>query len=79
MQLLFSNAYINISLHPGPPHNTIEIQWLDFVPSADFRACMRQMLHLAQLHQVKGWWITDSFGPCARPTWLGQAPRFWYQ
>jgi hypothetical protein len=59
MQLLFSNAYINISLHPGPPHNTIEIQWLDFVPSADFRACMRQMLHLAQLHQVKGWVVDN--------------------
>ena len=55
MNLLFSNPYINISLHPGPPHNTLEIQWLDFVPSADFRASMREMLHHARLHQVTGW------------------------
>ena len=55
MNLLFSNPYINISLHPAPPHNTLEIQWLDFVPSADFRASMREMLHHARVHQVKGW------------------------
>lgn len=60
MELLYSNAYINIRLLPGPPHNTIEIQWLDFVPSTDFRACMRQMLHLAQLHHAKGWVVDNT-------------------
>ena len=59
MSLLFSSSYIHISLHPGPPHNTLEIQWLDFVPSADFRASMREMLRLAQLHQVKGWVVDN--------------------
>ncbi|MGI4834448.1 MAG: hypothetical protein ACRYFK_13410 [Janthinobacterium lividum] len=54
MEPLFSNSYINIYLHQGPP-KTIEIQWLDFVPSTDFRASMRQMLHLAQLHRVSAW------------------------
>jgi hypothetical protein len=59
MDLLFSNPYINISLHPGPPHHTLEIQWLDFVPSADFRDSMREMLHLARLHQVKSWVVDN--------------------
>jgi hypothetical protein len=54
MELLFSNPYINICLLQGPP-KTIEIQWLDFVPSIDFRAAMREMMHLARQHQVTAW------------------------
>lgn len=54
MEHLFSNSYINIYLHPGLP-KTIEIQWLDFVPSADFRTSMREMVHLARQHQVTAW------------------------
>jgi len=29
------------------------LQWLDFVPSADFRASMTELMHLAQQHQAK--------------------------
>lgn len=54
MEPLFSNPYINIYLRQGPP-KTIELQWLDFVPSVDFRASMREMVHLARLHQVTAW------------------------
>ncbi|RZJ93847.1 MAG: hypothetical protein EOO60_04345 [Hymenobacter sp.] len=59
MDLLYSNPYINIRLHPGPPHDTIEIQWLDFVPSADLRASLREMLHLAHKHAVKAWVVDN--------------------
>lgn len=59
MELLYSNPYINIRLHPGPAHKTIEIQWLDFVPSADFRASMREMLHLAHKNAVKSWVVDN--------------------
>lgn len=59
MELLYSSPYINIRLFPGPPHNTLEIEWLNFVPSADFRASMRQMLHLAQLHRVQSWVVDN--------------------
>jgi len=59
MNLLYSNPYINISLHPGPPHNTIEIQWLDFVPSNDLRTSMREMMHLARQHEVKSWVVDN--------------------
>ncbi|MGI4867560.1 MAG: hypothetical protein ACRYFZ_26810 [Janthinobacterium lividum] len=58
MELLFSNSYINIRLHRSA-HNTLEIQWLDFVPSADFRASMREMLHLAKQQQVKAWVVDN--------------------
>lgn len=54
MKLLFSSSYLTISLHQGPP-KTLEIQWLDFVPSADFRANMREVVHLASQHQVTAW------------------------
>lgn len=59
MDLLFSTSYINISLHSGPSHKTIEIQWLDFVPSNELRTSMREMLHLARLHEAKAW-IADN-------------------
>lgn len=58
MEVLFSNSYITIRLHRGT-HNTLEIQWLDFVPSVDFRASMREMLYLAKLHQVKTWVVDN--------------------
>lgn len=54
MELLYTNPYINIRLLPGA-HNTIEIQWLDFVPSSELRASMREMLHLVRVHQATAW------------------------
>jgi len=73
MNLLFSSSYIHISLHPGPPHPTLEIQWLDFVPSADFRASMLEMLRLARLHQVTGWVVDNRLLRAMRPTDLAWA------
>ena len=48
MEKLFTTSHINIYLHGGP-HKTIEIQWLDFVPSSDLRACLLEMLRLVRL------------------------------
>jgi len=58
MQLLYSNPYINMRLLAGA-HQTLEIQWLDFVPSHELRASMQHMLELVQQHPVKAW-ITDN-------------------
>lgn len=58
MEVLFSNPYIIIRLHRGA-HHTLEIQWLDFVPSTDFRSSMREMLYLAKQHQVKTWVVDN--------------------
>jgi hypothetical protein len=52
MDTLYSTQYLNILLHKTT-HNTIELQWLDFVPSADFRACMEELMRLAHQHQAK--------------------------
>ena len=52
MDTLYSTQYLNILLHKAT-HNTIELQWLDFVPSADFRSSMEELMRLAHQHQAK--------------------------
>ncbi|MGI4759501.1 MAG: hypothetical protein ACRYF0_02255 [Janthinobacterium lividum] len=52
METLFSNSYLNIFLH-RTTHQTLELQWLDFVPSADFRASMTELMRLAHQHRAK--------------------------
>jgi hypothetical protein len=52
MEKLFSNQYLNIFLH-RKSHKTLELQWLDFVPSADFRRGIEELSSLAHQHQVK--------------------------
>lgn len=74
MEPLFSSPYLNICLHRGS-HNALEIQWLDFVPSTEFRASMREMLHLARLHQVKTWVVDNRLIRAMRTAdlaWSGQ-------
>ncbi|MGI4737114.1 MAG: hypothetical protein ACRYG7_18240 [Janthinobacterium lividum] len=46
MEKLFSNSYVNIYLH-RTSHQTLELQWLDFVPSADFRLGIEELSRLA--------------------------------
>jgi hypothetical protein len=74
MEHLFSNSYIHIYLHQGPPR-TIEIQWLDFVPSADYRAVLREMVRLARLHRVTAWAADNRLIRAIRPVdlaWTGE-------
>lgn len=52
MEILFSSAYLHILLH-RTTHQTLELQWLDFVPSADFRASLIELMRLARQHQAK--------------------------
>lgn len=52
METLFSTSYLHIFLH-RTTHQTLELQWLDFVPSADFRASLVELMRLAQQHQAK--------------------------
>lgn len=52
MEALYSSPYLHIYLHPGP-HQTLELQWLDFVPSADFRASMLELMRLARQHKAQ--------------------------
>lgn len=52
METLFSSSYLHIYLHRST-HTTLELHWLDFVPSADFRASIEELMHLARQHKAK--------------------------
>lgn len=51
METLFNSQYLRIFLH-RTTHQTIEIQWLDFVPSAELRAALEELMRLARQHRV---------------------------
>ncbi|RZL09146.1 MAG: hypothetical protein EOO62_14350 [Hymenobacter sp.] len=52
METLLSTQYLRVYLH-HTGHKTLELQWLDFVPSTDFRAALHEAMHLARLHSVR--------------------------
>lgn len=52
METLFNSSYLHIYLH-RTTHATLELHWLDFVPSADFRASIDELMRLARQHQAK--------------------------
>jgi hypothetical protein len=52
MDTLFSTQYLRILLH-STTHKTIELQWLDFVPSTDFRLSLQEAMRLARGHGAK--------------------------
>ena len=52
METLFSNHYATIFLH-RTTHQTLELQWLDFTPSAAFRTILEELMRLARQHRIK--------------------------
>jgi hypothetical protein len=52
VETLYSNAYLKTFLH-RTTHNTLELQWLDFVPSADYRLSITEVIQQLRTHQVK--------------------------
>lgn len=52
METLFSTQYLHIFLH-RTTHQTLELQWLDFVPSSDYRACIEELMRLARQHHAQ--------------------------
>ena len=52
METLFSTQYLHIFLH-RTTHQTLELQWLDFVPSADYRASIEELMRLARQHYAQ--------------------------
>jgi hypothetical protein len=52
MQTLYSTPYLHIYLHQTT-HPTLELHWLDFVPSADFRASLLELMRLARQHRAQ--------------------------
>ena len=52
METLLSTKYLRVYAH-HTTHKTLEIQWLDFVPSADFRAALHEVMRLAHQQGVR--------------------------
>jgi hypothetical protein len=52
METLLTTQYLRIFLH-STTHKTLELQWLDFVPSADFRASLQEAMRFARLHSAR--------------------------
>lgn len=52
METIFSSQYLHIILH-RTTHQTLELQWLDFVPSVDFRASILELMRLARQHRAQ--------------------------
>ncbi|MGI4760549.1 MAG: hypothetical protein ACRYF0_07585 [Janthinobacterium lividum] len=66
MRPLLSLPQLQLSLHEGPVP-VLELQWLQYAPSAEFRAASLQALQLSQQHQVKGWVADDRLQGAIRP------------
>lgn len=52
METLFHNQYLRVYLH-RTSHLTLELQWLDFVPSTPFRAALQEIWRLLGEHPIK--------------------------
>lgn len=52
MQTLYSTPYLHIYLHQTT-HPTLELHWLDFVPSADFRPAMEELMRLVRQYRAQ--------------------------
>ena len=52
MDILLDTEYLTIYLHHST-HQTLELSWKDFVPSAAFRRYMEDLMRLARQQQAK--------------------------
>ena len=72
---LYSSPHLNVYLHEGP-HNTVELEWLDFANSEELRHNILEGLRLAQLHRAKSWLADNRLLRAIRPKdfeWMGPA------
>ena len=75
MRLLLDLPYVNLYLHEGPPA-VLELQWLRFAGSADFRAVALEALTFSQQYHVQAWVADDRHLGAVRPRdleWAEQA------
>lgn len=66
MLILATTPSVTLSLHPGP-HPVLEVQWLGYVGSTDFRAAALHALALSQHHHVHAWVADDRLLGAVRP------------
>ncbi|RZK30343.1 MAG: hypothetical protein EOO63_06985 [Hymenobacter sp.] len=66
MRLLLTLPYLHLSLHEGPVP-VLELQWLSYVSSADFRAAATQALEFTRTYHAKAWLGDDRLLGAVRP------------
>jgi hypothetical protein len=66
MRTLLSLPYLHVYLHEGT-QPVIELQWLSYVGSANFRAAATQVLQLSRTHHAKAWLGDDRLLGAVRP------------
>lgn len=75
MRPLLTLPYLHVYLHEGPAP-VLELQWLSYVSSADFRAAATQVLEFTRTHHAKAWLGDDRLLGAVRPRdleWAEQA------
>lgn len=75
MRSLLTLPYLRLYLHEGPAP-VLELQWLSYVGSADFRAAATQALTFTRTHHAKAWVGNDRLLGAVRPRdldWAEQA------
>lgn len=66
MRSLLSLPHLHVSLHEGSAP-VLELQWLRYAPSVDFRSSILQAIQFSQQHHVKGWVADDRLQGAIRP------------
>lgn len=66
MRPLLDRPYLKLFLHEGPPA-MLELQWLRYAGSADFRAVALQALAFSQQYRVQAWVADDRHLGAVRP------------
>ena len=66
MRTLLAFPYLNLYLHDGPTP-VLELQWLSYVSSADFRAAATQALDFTRTYHAKAWVGDDRLLGAVRP------------
>ncbi|RZK17783.1 MAG: hypothetical protein EOO56_17245 [Hymenobacter sp.] len=66
MRLLLTFPYLNLYLHEGSAP-VLELQWLSYVSSANFRAAATQALAFTRNYHVKAWLGDDRLLGAVRP------------
>jgi hypothetical protein len=75
MRTLLALPFLNVHLHESPSP-VLELEWLSYIGSTEFRAAALQALALSQQHRVRAWVADDRHLGAVRPRdldWAEQA------
>lgn len=67
MQTLLTTPHLTIYLHKGDPGSVVELSWLSYATSQQFREALLQALDLFAQHRGQGWISDDRYLGAVRP------------